>query len=80
MFNLEKIYNEKEQAKQVNTQNVQIEEKRGTRSLNETKSYVRIYLKKINRLKKRQMLNGIKDVVISEMDPTQLSFQLMKRN
>jgi hypothetical protein len=34
----------------------------------------------VNRLKKRLILNGIKGVVTSEQDQTQLSFQLVKRN
>ena len=36
--------------------------------------------KEINRLKKSLMLNGMKGVLISWQDPTQLSFQLVKRN
>ena len=35
---------------------------------------------KIKSLKKSLMLNGIKGVVTSGQDPTQLSFQLVKRN
>jgi len=36
--------------------------------------------KEINRLKKNLMLNAIKGVMNSGQKPTQLSFQLVKRN
>ena len=39
-----------------------------------------LVLKEINRFKKSLMLSGIKGVVPSGQDPTQLSFQLVKRN
>ena len=67
-----RIGNEKEHAKQGKLQNVQLEENRDTRK-NGTESL----FKEINRLKS-WMLNGIKEVVTSGENPTQLSFQLVK--
>ena len=69
------IYNEKEQAELGKIENVQFEEEGNTSGMEISPMF-----KEINRLKKSLMLNGIKGVVTSGQDPTQLSFQLVKRN
>jgi hypothetical protein len=70
------FYNGKEQTEQGKIQNVQFEKRGAPGSLMEQSPM----FKAIRRLKKRQMLGGIKGVVTSEQDPTQLNFQLVKRN
>jgi hypothetical protein len=64
------IYNEEKQVEQGEIQNVQFEENGDTRKWNGAK----LWLKKINRLKKK-WINGM---VTSGQDPTQLCFQLGK--
>ena len=71
------IYNENEQAKKGKIQNVQFEEKRSTREFNGAESSAQ-GVKML--FKESLMLNGIKGVVTSGQDPTQLSFQLVERN
>lgn len=68
------IYNEKEQAEEVKIQNVQFEDRRSTRKSNGTESSAQ----GVESLKKSLVLNGIKGVVTSGQDITQLSFQLEK--
>ena len=67
------IYNEKEQAEQVKSKNWG---ERGTRKWNGTKSCVQVD----KQIQEILILNGINGVVASEQAPTQLSFQLVKRN
>lgn len=59
-------------------ENVQFEEKRITRNVTELSPMFKKIKKKI--LKKSQMLNRMKKMVASRQDPTQLRFQLVKRN
>lgn len=60
-------------------ENVQFEEKRITGNVTELSPMFKKIKKKKN-LKKSQMLNGMKKMVASRQDPTQLRFQLVKRN
>ena len=64
------IYNEKEEAGQTEMQNGQFEERPEAESI----------VQGDKSLKKSLVLNGIKRVVTSGQDLTQLSFQLLKRN
>lgn len=59
-------------------ENVQFEEKRITGNVTELSPMFKKIKKKI--LKKSQMLNRMKKMVASRQDPTQLRFQLVKRN
>jgi hypothetical protein len=64
------IYNEKEEAGQTEMQNGQFEERPEAECI----------VQGDKSLKKSLVLNGIKRVVTSGQDLTQLSFQLLKRN
>lgn len=59
-------------------ENVQFEEKRITGNVTELSPMFKKIKKK--NLKKSQMLNRMKKMVASRQDPTQLRFQLVKRN
>ena len=73
MVTLIQIYNEKEQTEQ-EKKIVHFEETKGVPGSGMELNPV---FKEVNRLKKSLMLSGI---VTSRQDPTQLSFQFVKRN
>ena len=73
MVTLIQIYNEKEQTEQ-EKKIVHFEETKGVPG---SEMELNPVLKEVNRLKKSLMLSGI---VTSRQDPTQLSFQFVKRN